>query len=337
VPTFSRRRSFAFASVIVLFLLGTAECALRVIGIRPPVEPRIILRLMDTDITLPFIRADEDVFWSPQPGYGGEFMGKRVTINTLGLRGPEIAPARPPGGRRVACFGDSITFGYGVGDDETYPHFLGAELAPYRVEVVNAGVTGFTSHQVVGFLRRLAPRLAPDVATFCIGWNDGNRRPVDDREYARRLRMVGSVEGTLDHLYLYRSMKTAYLRAAALKGLDTGQGAERKGYRVTLPQYRENLETIVRECRQRGIRPVFVALPRRKRTGEPGPDAPYAAALVQAGRDLGVAVLDAGDLGLGTRLDHPEGYFIDALHLSPEGNRLMAALLARQLLANDLL
>jgi lysophospholipase L1-like esterase len=323
--------------VIVLSLLGTAECVLRVVGISPPVEPRIILRLMDTDITLPFIRADEDVFWSPQPGYRGEFMGESVTINSLGLRGPEVAPAQRAGGRRIACFGDSITFGYGVGDEETYPHFLGAELAGQGVEVVNAGVTGFTSHQVVGFLRRVAPRVQPDVATFCIGWNDGNRRPVDDREYARRLRMVGSLEGTLDRLYLYRSMKTAYLRAAALRGIDTEQGAERKGYRVTLPQYRENLEAIVRECRQKGIRPVFVALPRRKKAGEPTPEAPYAAALEQAGRDLGVAVLDTGDLGLRTRLGSNEPLFIDALHLSPEGNRLMASLLARQLLEKDLL
>jgi lysophospholipase L1-like esterase len=205
------------------------------------------------------------------------------------------------------------------------------------VEAVNAGVTGFTSHQVLGFLKRMAPLIQPDVTTFCVGWNDGNRRPVDDREYERRLRMVSRVDGTLDHIYLFRGMKAAYLRLAAIKGIDPAQGAQRTGYRVSLPQYRENLEAIVRECRQRGIRPVFVALPRRRMPGEPVVDAPYAAALIETGKALDVPVLDTGDLGLATTLPSNEQYFIDTLHLSPAGNRLLGRLLARQLVERGLL
>ena len=72
------------------------EAGLRVVGVGAPVRPRLILRLMDSDITLPFMRADPEVFWSPIPGYPGEFMGKPVRINALGLRGPEIADPRPP-------------------------------------------------------------------------------------------------------------------------------------------------------------------------------------------------------------------------------------------------
>ena len=292
---------------------------------------------MDSDITLPFMRADPDVFWSPVPGYSGEFMGKAVHISSLGMRGPEIAPSKPVGRRRLACFGDSITFGYGVGDEETYPHALGVELAGRGVETVNAGVTGFTSHQVRGFLRRVAPVVQPDVVTVCVGWNDGTRRPVDDREYERRLRMVSGVDGTLDHLYLFRGMKAAYLRVAALRGIDPAQGAQRKDYRVSIPQYRENLDAIVSECRQRRIQPVFVALPRRRMTGEPLVETPYAAVLIETGKALGVPVLDSGDLGLGTTLPSNEPYFIDTLHLSPEGNQLLARLLARQLMARGLL
>ena len=133
MPSFSTRRSVVLASVLVISILGILmETALRVVGVGAPVRPRLILRLMDSDITLPFMRADPEVFWSPIPGYRGEFMGKPVRINALGLRGPEIAEPRPAGRRRVASFGDSITFGYGVGDEETYPHALGEELGGPR-------------------------------------------------------------------------------------------------------------------------------------------------------------------------------------------------------------
>ena len=63
--TFSTRRSVLFASIIALSVLLLAEGVLRVVGVGAPVQPRLILRLMDTDIKLPFMRADPDMFWSP--------------------------------------------------------------------------------------------------------------------------------------------------------------------------------------------------------------------------------------------------------------------------------
>jgi lysophospholipase L1-like esterase len=328
---FTLGRSLAYSAILVVAFFGVVEVLLRIVGVAPPLQPRILLRLVDTDIKLPFIQPDADVFWSPVPGFRGEFMDKPVTINSLGLRGGEVALPKPAGRKRVVCFGDSITFGYGVGDTESYPHLLGRALADKNADVVNAGVTGFTSHQVRGLVRRLLPQIQADVATICIGWNDGNRRPVDDREYDRRLRMVMAVEGPLDHVYLYRALKSAYVRSVALEGLEPKKGTSVTGRRATLPQYRENLEAIVAECRENGVKPVFIALPRRKRPGEVLPEPAYARALVEAGKALGVPVLDSGDLGLDTTLESNDAYFIDLLHLSPSGSALMAERLAQQL------
>jgi lysophospholipase L1-like esterase len=328
-PTFSRRRSLAFSLLLIGAFFGAVEAVLRLVGIAPPLNPRILVKHMDSDVGLPFMRPDPDLFWSPIPGYHGAFQGKPVTINSTGLRGPEVETPKQKGRTRVVTFGDSITFGYGVGDDETYPYQLGRLLAPYGAEVVNAGVTGYSSHQVLGLLRRLLPQLDADAVTICIGWNDGNRRPVDDREYARRLAQITSVEGPLDHLYLYRAMKRAYVKATALKGLDEHAAT---GRRATLAQYRENLELIVRECRQHGVRPVFIALPRRRSTGEKVPDGSYAQTLLESGKALGVPVLSSGDLGLETTLANNDRYFIDLLHLSPEGADVMAKTLTPQLI-----
>ncbi len=326
---FSKARSISFASILTFGFFTLAEVGLRLVGVARPVSPRILLHQMDSDITLPFIKGDKDVFWAPQPGFKGEFQGKPVTINSLGLRGREL-PGRRPGSRRVLCFGDSITFGYGASDDETYPFQLGRLLGDSGVEVLNAGVTGFTSHQVLGHVRRLVPLLRPDVVTICIGWNDGNVRTADDREYARRLALARDVDGALDQSYLYRGMKAAYLRAR----VRSATSAPRDVARVSLEQYKENLAAIVAECRKAGARPVFIALPRRKDPSETrSRSTPYAAALLETAHSLNVPVLDVGELGIETSRSSTMEFFIDSLHFSPAGSGRMAQILAPQLAA----
>jgi lysophospholipase L1-like esterase len=342
-PEFSLGRSLFFSSLIFVVFFGAIEALLRLVGVRLPEQPTIILvdllKNVDTDISLPFMRADPEVFWSPIPGFKGKFEGKTVTINSLGLRGAEVTLPKPQGRKRLICFGDSITFGYGVGDDETYPFALGRDLKDRGVDVVNAGVTGYTSHQVLGLLRRITPIVDPDIATVLIGWNDGNIRAVDDQEYERRIRRITALEGgILGHIYTYRVMKGLYLRAAVLGGLQRKKGDPRfVNHRASPEEYRHNLERIVEECRARRVRPVFIAFPHRKKKGEAPPKFDYSPILSEAAREQGVPLLDVGDLGLAAPLESNEGYFLDSLHLTPEGNNLMGRLLERQLEALGLI
>jgi lysophospholipase L1-like esterase len=322
---FSIGRSIFFSALLFVLFFGGLEAVARIVGVQEPPRPRILLRARDTDITFPFMRADPELFWSPRPGYHGLFLEHPVSINSLGLRGPEPVLPKPAGRRRVACFGDSITFGYGVGDDETYAAALGRRLEGQSVDVINAGVTGYTSYQVLGLLRRVAPQLRPDVATICIGWNDGTRRPLDDAAYARRLSVASRAEGWLDRSYLFRGLKSLYLRSAAA-------GAEEaRTERVPLDQYRANLAALVDECRQQAIRPVFIALPHRKRAGEAAIVSPYPGMFRESATTLGVPFVSATDLTLESSLPDTDSLFVDALHMSPSGNERMAEELARAL------
>jgi lysophospholipase L1-like esterase len=54
-------------------------------------------------------------------------------------------------GKNIICFGDSITFGYGAGQDEDYPTALAEKVS---VPVINAGVDGDTTFAA---LKRLKP------------------------------------------------------------------------------------------------------------------------------------------------------------------------------------
>jgi lysophospholipase L1-like esterase len=72
----------------------------------------------------------------------------RVTINGQRFRATREYATRPgPGVRRVAVLGDSMTFGWGADDDQTYPaqlqSILGARAEGRAgVEVINAGYPG---------------------------------------------------------------------------------------------------------------------------------------------------------------------------------------------------
>jgi len=66
--------------------------------------------------------------------------------------GPEIRNANPAGGS-VVCFGDSLTYGTGAAEGESYPERLAEKLGE---PVINAGIPGDTT-------ARALARLADDV------------------------------------------------------------------------------------------------------------------------------------------------------------------------------
>lgn len=73
----------------------------------------------------------------------------------------------------VLAFGDSLTAGYGVSDDESYPTLLQDLLG---CEVINAGISGQDTAQG---LRRLPEELEeyqPDLVILCMGGNDMLRK-----------------------------------------------------------------------------------------------------------------------------------------------------------------
>jgi acyl-CoA thioesterase-1 len=89
---------------------------------------------------------------------------------------PAATPTSQPDRPKIVFLGDSLTAGWGLSPDESYPAILQAriERASYPHEVVNAGVSGDTS---AGGLRRLDWVLQGDVRVLVValGGNDGLR------------------------------------------------------------------------------------------------------------------------------------------------------------------
>jgi len=76
-------------------------------------------------------------------------------------------------GKNIICFGDSITFGYGVDSKESYPVFLG-KLA--QRTVINAGIDGDTSTEALKRLESDVLSRDPFLVIVEFGGNDFLRK-----------------------------------------------------------------------------------------------------------------------------------------------------------------
>lgn len=102
--------------------------------------------------------------WTSAEGVSGELNGDRIHLNNVGARGTHDVGERPPDGAlRVACYGESFTFGTEVDDDEDWPARLEAR-SEGAFEVVNLAVMGWGTDQALLRFRDTQGELHPDVA-----------------------------------------------------------------------------------------------------------------------------------------------------------------------------
>ena len=124
--------------------------------------------------TPPFWRPDRDVGWALVPGIrreaavcrGTETVARHVVeVNALGQRDRPRTYARTPGRRRVLVLGDSFVEAMQVALEETFSARLEGQLG---VEMLNAGVSGYsTDNELRAFAARGA-RYAPDAVLLLV-------------------------------------------------------------------------------------------------------------------------------------------------------------------------
>ena len=178
----------AVLATSLLVALGAAEVGLRLIS-------KYWLSVYDVEM---WRSARQIKTLSSYPGVVEEqrsnasafLMGARVRTEEHGFRlpDPETQARRHPGNRLAVALGDSLTFGWGVPEGQTFPDQLERLLSARcpaaggrAVTVANAGIGNCnTSMEVQRYKLRIRPYLHPDWVILGFSFNDAEPDAVPD-------------------------------------------------------------------------------------------------------------------------------------------------------------
>jgi len=100
------------------------------------------------------------------------------TTNSLGYRSPEFTLEKPDNVYRILILGDSITFGWGVEDNQTFSYLLQQQLnqkyPDKKIEIINAGWhDSYAPDSYYVYLKNEGLALNPDLVILNLfPWND---------------------------------------------------------------------------------------------------------------------------------------------------------------------
>ncbi|UCF06445.1 MAG: hypothetical protein JSV33_05290 [bacterium] len=274
--------------------------------------------------------SNEKLFWRFPPGQPG--------INSYGFRESEIERPKPPGTFRIIFIGNSCTY---QGHPKEIERIL-REKDP-GIECLNFANPGYTSYQGKVIVRSYLDELEPDILVVSFGWNDRwlaygtvDEDKVVTVSQGTTARAVRAINSNWRFLQFLRKVFSPIF--GAIEPLDQS--------RVPPDHFRANLETIGRECTNRGIPVIFATEPSaHERYGVPDyvVISKYAknkeASLVLLGRYNDIVREVAGghdgwhlidlDAMISDRDDVQALFTGDGLHYSEEGLALVAEIEAR--------
>lgn len=297
----------------VALLLAAVEVGLRLTGFSYVLYPQDIeFGKPDPRLMAAAFREDRDLFWVTRD-YAQKLEG--------------LHAERPA----LVLMGDSCTHlgHYDLELEALVSGRLGNTLA-----YGNLGVAGWSSHQGRRQLERDVLPLAPAVVTIYYGWNDHwIGFGIEDKNVAL---VKGVFAGSWSRL------RVVQLAAKAVVAM----GARKTAYpnRVSLPDFEDNLRSMVVQARAAGIRPLLVTAATSHREGEEPEELAsrwlrelselvplhesYVARVRRVARQEGAALCDAAARFAELPREEIERSFMaDGIHLTAAGDRRLAEML----------
>ena len=218
---------------------------------------KFYIRNVDNDIRISYINEDPLFMWSLVPNYDDGL----VKINSKGFRDKEYSVSKDKNTFRMLVLGDSSTFGVGVNSfTKTYHSLLEEKLnkskdSDKNYEIINGGVTGYTSSQGLNIYKHKFAKYEPDVVTFYFGINEViSRFYMDDKQIMRVNKsnkkeiLIGSILGKLES-YRLLSKITLNIKTRFLG----------KVPRVSLEDYGKNIIEMNEICKKNGSRFLLIS------------------------------------------------------------------------------
>lgn len=353
-PSRPGRRAL-FALVVLLAVMGAAEVGARLGGARLFPQRRALDALPGEAVPgEPNMVVDTVTGWRPRSGKQASFgIPGGTTVNSRGMRGPEVAVPKPAGERRVLFVGDSTVFGVMVADGEIFPRKVETALQAIdpKVKVLDGAAPGWSSFQARRALEERLLALEPDLLVVATLWSDTQGGELADAVRFRPLLpfLSGSTAYLLTREWLNQLRYGNQTESVTVDlmppdregaGKRPGQGPPPPGspgaqagpklpppgplvLRVPLADYRENLAWMAETMRDRGGEIAFLVLPCVKdpgagRVGDFRDE--YRAAMREMAASLGAPLADAPPVFAAAS----PGEFFDDVHPTREGHARLA-------------
>lgn len=322
--------------ISLIFSLGSAEMALRIIDLPMAREPEL----------KQWRRPSPTLGWELIPNLKGRgHLGSNIEINSHGLRDVEHSWDKAHGTYRILGLGDSFAFGYGINREDTYLNKLEALFVEddKPVEVINGGVIGYSLYQSITYLKQRGVKYHPDLVVFFYYIDD--LEAVNSAEKAKKtsdelLQNREKVHGILSASYLNNFIKNTIVlldvRFRSLTGAEWIKSiGDRKAYLADrMRDYNINdkkrsflKELIVelnRTCNDAGAALLIAPIPDAAQIDNPDMQTPYRI-LEQECASLQIPFFDVTAV-FEQQQDIQSLYLfpMDA-HTSPKGNEIIAA------------
>jgi len=277
---------------------------------------------------------DQRLLWVPRPGKGvTEVNHLPITISADRFRYPRALGPKTANEFRIFTFGDSVTMGWGVGDDETYSAQLEKDLKPAcgkNVEVISAGSNAYPAGLAEERIRKVVEDgYQPDMVVLAYSFNIGfvehmpELQGADREKFLNRVRAKSYIRRSAIYNFLIedllRELVYYRLRNAMMKGSWT---TEKEKTTINLDRYRAGLESTREYCIAHNIPLVLLLLPSENQGDEMHP---YQRAMMDFAAANNVPLVNAMQ---GFRAIDNNGMFLDHVHPTAKGHALLGQELA---------
>ena len=213
-----------------------------------------------------------DLVYELKPGLAATFRTRPLRTNSHGMRGREVAVAKPPGTFRVAGLGDSVMFCWGVGEGEPYLQVLEPRLSlahpERRYECLSFAVPGYNAAMEAAAFEHRAAAFDPDVVVVHFVRNDLGLPhfmqpplPAGLRVAALLRETFGAGAGGGSGLLAHHDTAESQARRA--------EARQQYQHMVGEEGYRQAMARLAGATRERGVPVILLALERGRRGDAP--------------------------------------------------------------------
>jgi lysophospholipase L1-like esterase len=260
-------------------------------------------------------------------------------INSVGLRGEAISQSTRQ--HLVLSLGDSITYGYGVDDQHTYPALLNQELSRKhngQFSVLNAGVNAYPMSFIrQKFLYLWARGVHPDIAIIGYSMNEGWLGALVEadertkRQFVRGLWLKNHFRRSALYNIIVENWAREYYDSIKAK-LVPGTNSIVASAGNSASRYQRVLEQLLDDLKVRKVRPVFLLFSSyngiNRRYDSTGPLQLQFAAFA---KDQGILLIRTDEILGAAGAGALSRFFIDQCHMNNLGTSVVAQRLSQVL------